>query len=93
MYIDVGLAINHVGARATAVVAESLELAPFGKVLYSSDAWGPPELHYLGALLWRRATANVLGGWVDSGDWTVADAIRVAEMIGALNARRIYRLS
>jgi predicted TIM-barrel fold metal-dependent hydrolase len=93
VYVDVGLAINHVGARATAVVAESLELAPFGKVLYSSDAWGPPELHYLGALLWRRATASVLGGWVDSGDWTVTDAIRVAEMIGALNARRIYRLT
>jgi uncharacterized protein len=93
VYLDVGLAINHVGARATAIVAESLELAPFGKVLYSSDAWGPPELHFLGALLWRRATASALGGWVDSGDWTVADAIRVAEMIGALNARRVYRLT
>ncbi|HYA51169.1 MAG TPA: amidohydrolase family protein [Streptosporangiaceae bacterium] len=92
VYLDVGLAINHVGARAAAVVAESLELAPFGKVLFSSDAWGPPELHYLGALLWRRATAAVLGTWVESGDWAVADAIRVAEMIGARNARRVYRL-
>src|SRR5262245_45581523 len=61
--------INHVGARSPTVVAESLELAPFGKVLFSSDAWGPPELHYLGALLWRRATARVLGRWVESGDW------------------------
>jgi predicted TIM-barrel fold metal-dependent hydrolase len=86
------LAINHVGARAAAVVAESLELAPFGQVLFSSDAWGPPELHYLGALLWRRATASVLGSWVESGDWALADAIRVAEMIGARNARRVYRL-
>jgi uncharacterized protein len=92
VYLDVGLAINHVGARAAAVVAESLELAPFGKVLFSSDAWGPPELHYLGALLWRRATAAVLGSWVESGDWALADAIRVAEMIGARNARRVYRL-
>jgi predicted TIM-barrel fold metal-dependent hydrolase len=92
-YLDVGLAINHVGARAAAVVAESLELAPFGKVLFSSDAWGPPELHYLGALLWRRAAAEVLGGWVESGDWAPTDAIRVAEMIGAQNARRVYRLS
>ena len=92
VYLDVGLALNHVGARAAAVVAESLELAPFGKVLFSSDAWGPPELHYLGALLWRRATARVLGGWVESGDWALADAIRVAEMIGAQNARRVYRL-
>ena len=92
VYLDVGLAINHVGARAAAVVGESLELAPFGKVLFSSDAFGPPELHYLGALLWRRATAEVLGGWVDSGDWALADAIRVAGMIGAQNARRVYRL-
>jgi hypothetical protein len=93
VYLDVGLAINHVGARAAAVVAESLELAPFGQVLFSSDAWGPPELHYLGALLWRRATAGVLGSWVESGDWALPDAIRVAEMIGARNARRVYRLS
>jgi predicted TIM-barrel fold metal-dependent hydrolase len=92
VYLDVGLAINYAGARAGAVVAESLELAPFGKVLFSSDAWGPPELHYLGALLWRRATARVLGGWVADGDWSHADALRVAEMVGAGNARRVYRL-
>jgi uncharacterized protein len=92
VYLDVGLAINYAGARAAAVVAESLELAPFGKVLFSSDAWGPPELHYLGALLWRRATARVLGGWVADGDWSHSDALRVAEMVGAANARRIYRL-
>jgi hypothetical protein len=34
----------------------------------------------------------VLGGWVESGDWALADAIRVAEMIGAQNARLVYRL-
>jgi uncharacterized protein len=92
VYLDVGLAINYTGARAAAVVAESLELAPFGKVLFSSDAWGPPELHYLGALLWRRATARVLGDWVADGEWSQADALRVAEMIGGGNARRVYRL-
>jgi hypothetical protein len=92
VYLDVGLALNHVGARASAVVAESLELAPFGKVLFSSDAFGPAELHYLGALQWRRATMAALGAWVASEDWTAADAARVAEMIGAANARRVYRL-
>ena len=92
VFLDVGLAINHTGARAAAVVAESLELAPFGKVLFSSDAWGPAELHYLGALLWRRATAAVLGRWVADGDWSRADALRVAGMIAAGNARRVYGL-
>ncbi len=52
---DVGLAINHLGARSVELVGEAMELAPFAKQLYSSDAYGLPELHYLGAQLWRRA--------------------------------------
>jgi uncharacterized protein len=31
VYFDVGLTLSHVGARAKAIVAESLELAPFAK--------------------------------------------------------------
>jgi predicted TIM-barrel fold metal-dependent hydrolase len=93
VYCDVGLALNYVGARATAVLAESLELPPFAKVLYSSDGWGPAELHYLGAFLWRRAVHDVLGGWVASGDWSLADGARIATMMGSGNARRVYGLS
>jgi len=89
---DVGLAVNYTGARADAVIAESLELAPFDRVLFSSDAWGPAELHYLGALLWRRATARLFQRWVDDGDWTRSDALRVAGQIGATNALRVYGL-
>ena len=92
VYLDVGLAVNYTGARSRAVVAESLEVAPFGKVLFSSDAYGPAELHYLGAMLWRRAMAGVLGEWVESGEWSSADAVRVANMVGAGNAKRVYRL-
>lgn len=92
VYFDVGLAVNYTGARSCALLAEALEVAPFGKLLFSSDAWGPPELHYLGALLWRRAMATVLGEWVAQDQWSSADALRVAEMIGAGNARRVYRL-
>ncbi len=92
VYIDVGMALNYVGPRARQVVAETLELAPFAKVLFSSDAYGLPELHFLGALQWRRATAHVLGGWVAAGEWTEPEAIRVASMIGVHNAARVYRL-
>jgi predicted TIM-barrel fold metal-dependent hydrolase len=93
VYFDVGLAVNHTGARARQLVAESLELAPFAKILYSSDAWGPAELHYTGALLWRRAMTRVLDALVGDEEWSRADAIRVATMIGRDNARRVYGLS
>ncbi|GAA1828630.1 amidohydrolase family protein [Pseudonocardia ailaonensis] len=90
VYFDVGLGINYTGVRSEAVIAESLELAPFAKTLFSSDAWGPAELHLLGAHLWRRGMGKVLGAWVDDGDWSAADALRVATMIGRENALRVY---
>ena len=92
VYIDVGLAVNYLGARSASVIANSLELAPFGRLLYSSDAWGPAELHYLGAALWRRGLRRVLGAWVEEGEWAAADAERVVEAIAYRNARRVYGL-
>ena len=89
---DVGLAISHLGARSVELVAEAMELAPFAKQLYSSDAYGLPELHLLGSVLWRRAMAEVLGGWVRRGDWSAVDAIRVVDLVAGENARRVYRL-
>jgi uncharacterized protein len=92
-YFDLGLALNYVGNQATQLVAESLEVAPFTKQLYSSDGWGPAELHYLGSRLWRRAVSEVAGRWVAADEWSAADAARVIELVGAGNARRIYDLT
>ena len=89
---DVGLAINYLGSRSTALVAEALDTAPFAKQLYSSDAFGPPELHLLGAVLWRRAMGLVLGEWVRTGECGEADAIAIVDMIGVHNAERVYGL-
>jgi predicted TIM-barrel fold metal-dependent hydrolase len=89
---DVGLAVNHLGSRSVDLVAEAMELAPFAKQLYSSDAYGLPELHLLGSVLWRRAMGLVLGAWVRRGEWSVDDAVRVVEMVGAGNAERVYGL-
>lgn len=92
VYLDVGLSINHLGARAEAFIARTLELAPFRKILYSSDAFGPAELHYLGSLLWRAGMAAVLTGFVARDQWSEGDAMRVVDLIGRDNAARVYRL-
>lgn len=92
VYFDVGLSTNYVGAQSPSLIARSLELAPFGKIVYSSDAFGAAELHYLGARLWRNAISSVIGRWVTAGDWSVQDAIRTVSLIGRDNARRIYGL-
>jgi len=92
VYVDGGLSINHLGARGTGVIGRLLELAPFRKVLYSSDGFGPAELHFLGAALWRKGIGNVLQSFVDAGEWGEADAIHVADLIGHRNAARVYGL-
>lgn len=67
-------------------------MAPGTKQLYSSDTWGPSELHLLGALLWRRGISRVAGRWVQEGEWAVHDAERVLRMLGHENARRVCQL-
>lgn len=92
VYFDIGEAVNYAGAQGTQVVAESFALAPFAKQLFSTDAWGPAELHLLGATLWRRAVSRVFSEWVSQGDWSDHQAQRVVEMVAGENARRVYRL-
>lgn len=92
VYLDVGLAVNYAGARSGAIIAESLELAPFNKILFSSDAWGLSELTYLGSLLFKRGLGEVLDLWVKRGDWSADDAISVATAISRENASQVYEL-
>jgi len=92
VYLDGGLAINYLGARSASFIGRLLEMAPFRKILYSSDGFGPAELHYLGARLWRNGIRDTLQGFVDAGEWSEADAVRVVDLIARDNARRVYGL-
>ena len=92
VYVDAGLATHNLGARAPALLAEALELAPYGKFLYSSDAFGLPELYYLGAALFRSALSAFLRSGLDEDLFTEPTAARLARMICAGNAKRAYRL-
>ena len=92
VYADLGLATHNTGARSAGLLGEALELVPLRKFLFSSDAFGLPELYYLGTLLFRRALSSFLARRLDDGDMSLADAERVTRLIGAENALRAYRL-
>ena len=92
VFADLGLATHNVGARAPQVLAEALELVPLRKFLFSSDAFGLPELYYLGTLLFRRALSRFLQARLDADDISYADAERITRLIGSENAARAYAL-
>ena len=92
VYFDVGFALNWVGPSYQRIMDEALELVPFTKQLFSTDAFGLAELYYLGALRFRTALARALGRWVEDDECSAADAERIASLIGVENARRIYKV-
>jgi predicted TIM-barrel fold metal-dependent hydrolase len=92
VYFDVGLAITYLGPSGSRAFAEALELAPFTKQLYSSDAFGLAELYYLGARRFRVAMEGILTDWTSRGECSPREAERIVQLIGAENARRVYRL-
>jgi hypothetical protein len=92
VYLDAGLATHNLGRRACALLAETLELAPFGKFLYSSDAFGLPELYYLAAVLFRTALSDFLTAGVQEDHFSERTVVRVARMLCANNAKRVYQL-
>ena len=93
-YVDVSYAIPFLTARELhAVTHEALGAAPASRVVYSSDAVGLPEQHWLGAMRGRRALGAALGDMVILGDMSANEARRLAHLILHENAERIYGLS
>ncbi|MGV9564529.1 amidohydrolase family protein [Streptomyces sp. NPDC003480] len=93
VYLDVGLTLHHVGpARARAILEEALEITPFRKLLYSSDAYGLAEFYRLGALAYRRGLTELLQDRVDADELSLPDAQRIAVWTGRDNACRVYGL-
>jgi hypothetical protein len=92
VFIDVGLAVHNTGALSRSLIRETLEVVPFGKLLFSSDAYGLAELYYLGAELFRRSLSAVLRELINAGEMLSADADHVAALIARENARRVYHV-
>ena len=92
VYFDVGVILNYTGAMSAHILGEALELSPFTKQLYSSDAFGIAEFYYLGALLFRKALRRHLDLWIADGMCNLKEADRIIRLIAAENTRRIYPL-
>jgi hypothetical protein len=92
VYFDVGVILNYTGAMSAHILGEALELSPFTKQLYSSDAFGIAEFYYLGAHLFRKALRQHLDHWIADGLCNAKEADRITRLIAAENTRRIYPL-
>jgi len=93
VYLDLSEFNPFIGPGVTRVISAILELAPFTKLLYSSDAFGSPELQWIAAKKGRRALDVALGAAVEGGIMQADTARAAGRLILADNARSLYRLA
>lgn len=92
VYCDLSLTLPFTHSQAAHWLARALTVAPASKVLYGSDGFGLPEIHWLAARLARRALTQVLEEMMDGGFIGREEALSMARMILADNAREVYGL-
>lgn len=93
-YLDVSYSIPFLSRpEMTTVTRAALGAAPFSKVMYSSDAVGIPELHWMGAIEGRQAIGTVLGEMVDADELDESEAREAGRLMLNATAARLYGLT
>ncbi|MEM3549860.1 MAG: amidohydrolase family protein [Candidatus Bathyarchaeia archaeon] len=92
VYMDVSIIFPFAYAGASARILNILELAPISKVMYGSDGFSIPELHWVSAKVGKEILGEVLGKMVQLRVFDEDEAYKYASMILSENARRLYKL-
>jgi hypothetical protein len=93
VYLDLSYGIPVLGfEEMLAFTRQALGVAPYSKLMYSSDGVGLPEVHWASALHGRRVLGQVLAETVAHGELSPAMAETAGAAILRENARRVYGL-
>ena len=90
-YLDLSYGIPFLGYHEMLEFTRAaFSVAPYSKLLYSSDAVGVPEVHWVSALDGRRIIGQVLGECVTHGDLSQSEAEQAGAAVLHDNAIRLY---
>jgi uncharacterized protein len=91
VYFDLSYGIPFLGYhQMLEFTRAAFSVAPYSKLLYSSDAVGVPEIHWVSALDGRRILGQVLGECIASGDLNRAGAEQAGIAVLHDNAIQLY---
>jgi predicted TIM-barrel fold metal-dependent hydrolase len=92
VYLDLSYGIPLLGYNEMIEFTRAaFDVAPFSKLLYSSDGVGLPEIHWMSALDGRRIVGQVLGERVANGELSTTEAEAAGVAVLRDNAMQLYR--
>lgn len=92
LYLDLSLMIPWASIGITSRILQTLEAAPTAKVMYGSDGIATPELHWISAVVARRALGAALDHLQDASFVSPTEAEEIANDILWRTATRVYRV-
>jgi len=92
VYMDLSLSVILVSAIAKNILLETIAQAPTSKLLAGSDGHSVPEMHWYGAVVFKRALESVLNQMILDSYISLDDAQKAAERILFGNCRELYQL-
>lgn len=92
VYMDLSLSMTLASASAKTIIREALAIAPSTKLLAGTDGHSCPEMHWYGALTWKKALSLVLTNLITEEMITEHQATNIAASILHGNAKRLYKL-
>lgn len=93
VYLDLGEVFPQVSRNGQeTILRQCMEITPFSKLLFSTDAHHFGEVYWLALKQFRQALERVLVDYVQNEDLTPEQAIDAAKSIYFNNAKRLYNL-
>lgn len=92
VYLDLSICTPFTFANIERRILDILEMAPTNKVLYASDAFTTPELHWVSVKLLKRALAKALKELITFNTIDEDDAFNIAKAILSGNAKKLFSL-
>lgn len=93
VYLDISEMVPFVPLGMRSGLKNMLDMCPLTKIMYGSDGFVLPEIHWLGAKSAKEALADIFAGLVEVGLFDEEYALQVAGNIFFNTARDIYRMT
>jgi predicted TIM-barrel fold metal-dependent hydrolase len=93
VYCDISVYTPFTHASMPRRIIEILELAQVSKVLYGSDAFEIPEVHWLSVKIAKKAMSKAFEGLIKFGTLDEDETYKAAKMILSENIKRLLNFS
>lgn len=92
VFLDFSETIPFISVGIKNKLLNLFEMAPTTKIMYGSDGYNVPELHWFSSIQTKKALSEALKDLLESEEISEKWALKIAEQFLSENAKRIYKL-